>query len=134
MDPDVNIVVLAFLTAFKSNTSSYPTIDFSDGCGGQTQEQKVKGAAGLLHCDQMAAAIRNCQSRSKKVLLSIGGEMGVATIDLASDAEAISTAGMLWDLFGGGIASVGLRPFGSLKLDGFDVGESITYFCGESSR
>ena len=123
MDPDVNIVVLAFLIDFNFMNTTYPKIDFSGGCGGQTPEQTKKNATGLLHCVQMAAAIRNCQSKQKKVLLSIGGAMGSAGINLASDDQANSVAEMLWDLFGGGNASVSMRPFGRVKLDGFDVGE-----------
>ena len=120
----MNIVNLAFLLGFK-NESGYPLINFSGGCGGQTKLQEEKGAKGLLHCDKMASAIQTCQSNNKKVLLSIGGEIGTAKIDLESDEEAISVAGTLWDLFGGGNAETDLRPFGSVKLDGFDIGKSL---------
>ena len=72
---------------------------------------------------EIGAAIKVCQANAKIVHLSIGGEAGSAHIDFDSQKDATDAAAMVWDLFGGGKGQpAGLRPFGSVKLDGFDLG------------
>lgn len=81
-------------------------------------------ATGLLQCTQLAADIKKCQGLGKKVLLSLGG--AVASTQFATSSEATKVADMLWDLFGGGTNQIlDLRPFGDVKLDGFDVGKLV---------
>lgn len=80
-------------------------------------------APGLLSCPELAGNITACQRGwGKKVLLSIGGEG--SNIKFASEKAAKSFAGMLWGLFGppGGSVEEGLRPFGGVEVDGFDIG------------
>ena len=58
----------------------------------------------------------------KKVLLSIGG--ATSTSSFTNDTQAQQFASTVWNLFGGGTEyDDQLRPFGSVVLDGFDVGE-----------
>ncbi|KAG0652566.1 Chitinase 3 [Hyphodiscus hymeniophilus] len=118
-DPDIDIVILAFVTA-SSDGGQYPQINFGPACGGQTAEM-ASDAPGLLSCPQLAADITTCQTKyGKKVFLSIGGATGQISFTTAASAGSFAT--MLWNLFGppGNIDS-GLRPFGDVQLDGFDV-------------
>lgn len=120
-NPNVDIVVLAFLTTFFG-PGGFPSLNFGPACGGQTQEMKAAGATGLLYCPDLAAQITQCQSLGKKVLLSLGGSE--ATTAFPSDSQASEFATKLWNLFGSGTGiSAGLRPFGQVKVDGFDVGK-----------
>ena len=97
-------------------------MDFGSACGGQSPQMLAKGATGMLECGQMAKDIATCQSSGKKILLSLGG--ATAQTAFTSDDQATTFASTLWDLFGGGTGlDAGLRPFGSTKIDGFDVGK-----------
>ena len=123
-DPSVNIVILAFLSEFFS-AGGLPTMDFGSACGGQSSQMEAKGATGMLACGKMATDIATCQSSGKKVLLSLGG--ATAQTAFTGDDQAKTFASTLWDLFGGGTGlDAGLRPFGSTKIDGFDVGKLTT--------
>jgi hypothetical protein len=80
-------------------------------------------APGLLSCPELAGNITACQRGwGKKVLLSIGGGER-SNIKFASEKAAKTFAGVLWGLFGpiGGVDE-GLRPFGGVEVDGFDIG------------
>lgn len=78
------------------------------------------GATGLQSCPSLASEIKTCQSAGKKVLLSLGGSL--ATSAFSGDDQATKFATTLWNLFGAGTgADPGLRPFGDIKIDGFDV-------------
>ena len=86
---------------------------------------QAKGATGMLACGQLAKDIATCQSKSKKVLLSLGG--ATAQTAFTDDNQAATFASTLWDLFGAGTGlDAGLRPFGTTMIDGFDVGKSFT--------
>ena len=118
-DENVDIVVLAFLTTFYG-PAGQPIINFGPATGGTPTlgAQKIN-ATGLLDCPFLAKNITTCQSLGKKVLLSLGGANGVT--NFTSDAQATSFAKNLWNLFGGGMTDSDMRPFGEVKLDGFDV-------------
>lgn len=119
---NVDMVILAFLTHF-AGPGGYPIIDFGAACGGQTQQMLNAGAAGLLSCPLLASYITKCQGTGKKVLLSLGG--GTSDVALPDDENAKKVAKQLWNLFGAGKSeNPGLRPFGNVTLDGFDIGES----------
>ena len=61
------------------------------------------------------------------MLLSLGG--GISNVSLPDGENARTIAKQLWNLFGAGKGEdAGLRPFGNVALDGFDVGESIHLF------
>ena len=122
-DPSVDIVILAFLTQFFG-PGGYPTVNFGAACGGQSPEQQQAGASGLLSCTILAAQVSTCQTIGKKVLLSLAG--AISSTSFSSDQQATQFAGQLWNLFGGGSGySTGLRPLGSFKVDGFDIGKPL---------
>lgn len=85
-------------------------------------------APGLLSCPELAANITNCQSKyGKKVLLSIGG--ATSQISFTGEQQARSFGNVLWNLFGpAGNVDAGLRPFGNVEVDGFDIGLSSLLF------
>lgn len=118
-DDNVDIVVLAFLTTFFG-PAGQPVINFGPATGGTPTlgAQKIN-ATGLLDSPFLAKNITSCQSRGKKVLLSLGGATGVT--NFTSDAQATQFANNLWNLFGGGMTDSDMRPFGKVKIDGFDV-------------
>lgn len=117
---NVDMVIPAFLTHF-AGPGGYPIIDFGAACGGQTQQMLSAGAAGLLSCPLLASYITKCQGMGKKVLLSLGG--GISDVALPDDENAKKVAKQLWNLFGAGKSeNPGLRPFGNVTLDGFDIG------------
>ena len=119
---NVDIVVLAFLTEF-SGPSGFPTLNFGAACTGQTPQMQSAGATGLLSCPDMASQIKQCQGLGKKVLLSLGGSLAKSAF--SDDSDATQFANKLWDLFGAGTGvDAGLRPFGDVIIDGFDVGRS----------
>lgn len=124
---DVDIVVLAFLTEFFG-PGGYPALNFGSACGGQTPQMQSAGASKLLSCPDMASQIKQCQGLGKIVLLSLGGSIAESAFSDAS--KATSFANQLWDLFGAGTGvDPGLRPFGDVRLDGFDVGRSHVLYC-----
>lgn len=124
-DTNVNIVVLAFLTTIDG-PGGYPTTNFGAACKGTSPEMTAAGATGLLSCPALATDITTCQGLGKKVMLSIGGSE--ASTAFTSDADATKFATTLWDLFGAGTgAKTGLRPFGTVSVDGFDVGKFQPY-------
>lgn len=125
-DSSVDIIVLAFLTTFFG-PGGYPQVNFGSACGSTVSEaMTAKGASGLLSCPTMAQDITTCQKSGKKVLLSLGGSL--ATSAFSSDSQADQFATMLWNLFGSGTGEdAGLRPFGDVKVDGFDLGKCSTF-------
>ena len=64
----------------------------------------------LLRCPKMEQAIKVCQKNGKKVVLSIGGDVG--KYGFKSDSEAELFAYRMWNLFLGGKELNSLRPFG----------------------
>lgn len=118
-DNNVDIVILAFLK-YSFGPGGYPTVDFGGACGGTPSvAANASNATGLLSCPELANDITTCPSLGKKVLLSLGGAEG--TINFTSDAQAITFAWTIWNLFGGGDTTSDLRPFGAVKVDGFDI-------------
>ncbi|KAL8797026.1 MAG: hypothetical protein Q9195_000797 [Heterodermia aff. obscurata] len=118
-DENVDIVILAFLTTFFG-PAGYPSINLGSACGGQSTKMNAVGATGLQSCPNLASEIKTCQSSGKKILLSLGGSL--ATSAFSSDDQASQFATTLWNLFGAGTGTdAGLRPFGDVVLDGFDV-------------
>jgi hypothetical protein len=119
-DPNIDVVILAFVIS-QLNGGPYPTVNFGAACGGQTAEMLAE-APGLLYCPELASYIKACQSTyGKKVMLSIGG--AASQFSLASADAASTLATTLWNLFGPpGDIGDGLRPFGQVSIDEFDVG------------
>lgn len=127
-DSNIDIVILAFLTTLQG-PGGWPTLDIESNCGPPTKAQLQTGASGLIDCvsDGFAHQISQCQAQGKKVLLSIGGANG--NIEIQDPDTAREMAHTLWDLFlgGGNTTTNGIRPFGSVTLDGIDIGTSILF-------
>jgi hypothetical protein len=126
-DPNIDIVILAFVVSRNASGGLYPGVNFGAACGGQTPLMEEE-APGLLFCSELATDIDTCQTTyGKKVLLSIGGGGQSIIFNLESDASAFG--GVLWDLFGPpGNVDINLRPFGDVSVDGFDIGEVFASF------
>lgn len=106
-DDSVDIVLLAFANEFPNLE-----INFANQCG-------ESFSSGLLHCPQIGQDIKTCQSKGKKVLLSLGGASGGYGFHGSSaDSDAEKFATTLWNKFGGG--SDNERPFDDAVVDGFD--------------
>jgi hypothetical protein len=120
-DPNIDIVILAFVVS-QLDGGQYPGINFGAACPDLQTETMRNSAPGLLSCPDLAGMVTACQNTyGKKVLLSMGGSNG--QISFTSDTQAAAFADVLWDLFGPpGNVDVTLRPFGSVEIDGFDVG------------
>ena len=121
-DPSIDIVILAFVIAQLDGGGLYPAVNFGAACSGQTAKMASE-APGLLSCPDLAANILTCQNTyGKKVFLSIGG--AASQISFSSESEASTFGDVLWNLFGppGNVEYSELRPFGTVEIDGFDVG------------
>jgi len=74
----------------------------------------------LLNCPKIGEDIKYCQSKGKTVILSLGGASG--TYGFTSDAQAVTFAGTIWDMFLGGNSTALPKPFGEgVILDGVDL-------------
>lgn len=71
----------------------------------------------LLHCPETAVGVKQCQSKGKAVLLSLGGAAGA--YGFSDDQEAKDFAHMIWNLFLGGSSPT--RPLDDAVLDGVDL-------------
>lgn len=104
---NADIFILSFLTTFPKNLG----LNFANACS-----ETFGDNSGLLHCSDIAADIKTCQSLGKKVLLSLGGASGA--YGFTNNDEAETFAETLWNTFGEG--STTDRPFDSAVVDGFD--------------
>lgn len=111
-DDSTDIVLLSFLYVYYG-TGGVPEVNFSNGC----KDGTTFSGTGLLQCDNIAEDIKTCQSKGKIVLLSLGGASG--SYGFTSADEGTKFADTLWDLFMGGDSDT--RPFGDVKIDGFDL-------------
>ncbi|KAK4169195.1 glycoside hydrolase superfamily, partial [Cladorrhinum sp. PSN259] len=120
-DPNVDIMVLGFITAITAEGSNYPRLQLQSPIPGVLTPLMAVQATGLLYYASLETDIQTCQSRyGKKILLSIGG--ATSNLVLRNDAHAIAFANTLWALFGPtGYVPNGLRPFGQAVVDGFDL-------------
>lgn len=122
-DDKINIIVVAFVNGFfDANGTGFPTVNFGGAGGYLNPAMEAAGATGLLQADELASNISACQAGGKIVLMSLGGALGTSVF--TSDAQAVTFAEMLWNLFGAGNGTdPKLRPFGSVVVDGFDFGK-----------
>ncbi|ORX90045.1 chitinase, partial [Basidiobolus meristosporus CBS 931.73] len=111
-DDAVDVINLSFLNVFNSGSKTPPQINLSFHCASAT----FPGTA-LVNCPDIGNDIAYCQSKGKKVFMSLGGATG--SYGFQGDADAALFARTLWDLLLGG--SSDMRPFGTAKLDGIDL-------------
>ncbi|KAF3990694.1 hypothetical protein FT663_01539 [Candidozyma haemuli var. vulneris] len=104
---DTDIVLVSFVTGFPELS-----LNFANQCGGSFSN-------GVLHCPQIGEDIKTCQSKGKKILLSLGGASGSYGFHGPNaDSDAEKFAETLWNKFGAG--SDDERPFNDAIVDGFD--------------
>lgn len=113
-------VNLAFLTDYFS-TGGWPALNL-DRLGPSNAQVSAK-AGNLVDGTSLNAAILKCQANGKKVLLSVGGSTGTGHFTAAKYATAAATN--LFNLFLGGsnATTKAIRPFGTVVLDGIDLGK-----------
>jgi chitinase len=114
-DPDVNIILLAFLTATNTKKND-PELNFANqqaGCDESTQP---------LICPYIGGNVTECQEKGKTVLLSIGGQSTLNETGFKNEQEAQAGAAKIWAMFGppqGDSSSI--RPLDNAIVDGFDL-------------
>ncbi|KAJ6003580.1 Chitinase 2 [Penicillium canescens] len=108
-DAGVDIILLAFLNTFGQNMDT-PSGNIGSSC--QITSGNAQG------CEEVAADIDYCRSKGVKVILSLGGALGVYGLSSREEAETIGQN--LWDAFGGVKQSRIPRPFGETFVDGWD--------------
>jgi chitinase len=117
-DSSYDIIVVGFVYLFPSasgNTDpTLPGMNFANHC-----EVPFNSANPfVLNCTtNVAPDIQYCQSVGKKIFLSFGG--GVGTYGFSSDAQAVTFANTVWNMFLGGNGAI--RPFGNAVFDGVDL-------------
>jgi chitinase len=121
---------LGFLNAFLAQGNGYGGTNFAASCwapvfSGPGYNGVVDHSKDQLHsqCQAVVAGIGPCQTKGKKILLSLGGAVG--PYQLSSDKEATDLADFLWGAFGPKDNSANWpRPFDlngvSQEVDGFD--------------
>ena len=127
MNPNVDIVIVAFVNVFPDNEGSggYPGTNFGNACGAPTYTNSTGGATQLLSdCPYIGPDITTCQSTyGKKVLFSLGGAYPLNYF-IGGGKQAVEFADFLWGAFGP-VTSAWTnankpRPFGNAVIDGFD--------------
>jgi chitinase len=120
-DSSYDIVNLAFVSEFFAG-GGYPSMSIGN-LGGPSSAQKAAGATNLQDGTSLVSSIQACQAAGKLVIISMGGAKEDSNVVLSSNAQGQQVANTIWNLFLGGTATPTLRPFGSVKLDGVDLGK-----------
>lgn len=113
-DNAVDVFPVAFINVFFG-TGGAPSINLANTCN-PTDNATFPGTA-LPDCSKLASDITTCQAKGKLVTISLGGATG--SVGFASDAQGVTFANTIWNMFLGGTSST--RPFGSAVLDGVDL-------------
>ncbi|GME23214.1 Kelch-type beta propeller [Neofusicoccum parvum] len=122
-DDSIATVILGYVHGFKT-TNGFPIVDFGSSCQEKHAEDD-RYAPGLASCPQLGRQVKTCQTRGKKVFLSIGGPQSQSSIAFVDAADARRAAVMLWSLFGQGDPhGPDMRPLGEAAVDGFDFAPS----------
>ncbi|ORX92680.1 glycoside hydrolase [Basidiobolus meristosporus CBS 931.73] len=111
-DDSLDVINLSFMNIFNAGTPSPPVINLSFHC-----ESNPFPGTSLFSCPDIGKDIEYCQSKGKKIIISLGGATG--SYGFNNDADAIGFAQTVWDRFLGGSSNE--RPFGEAKLDGIDL-------------
>ena len=113
-DPSLDLVVMGFIRDFR------PTLDLEECSHNASQDFDT-----VIRCPLLASQISLCQEAGKKVFASIGGFS--SNTSFPSKQAAQDAAGLLWNILGPGSGSPQIRPFGTVAIDGFDIGTSFTF-------
>jgi len=117
-DSSYDIIVVGFVYLFPATNlnadATLPGMNFANHC----EEPFNQANPYVLNCTtNVAPDISYCQSRGKQILLSFGG--GVGNYGFTSDAQAVTFAHTVWNMFLGGSGAI--RPFGNAIFDGVDL-------------
>lgn len=116
----VDNIALGFMNNFPGNP--YPGMNHAYHCW------STFPGTNLLNCPNIGSDIQYCQSKGKKIGISLGGAVG--TYGFQSNNQASDFAYTLWNLFFEGQSS--MRPYGNAILDFVDFniesGSSIGYY------
>lgn len=109
----IHIIVLSFLYDY-GNGNTIPSGTIGQSCS-------ISASGEPSQCDDLADAIKTCQSNGVKIILSLGGAIGTYSLSSQEEAETISQK--LWDAYGRTQKSCVPRPFGSTFVNGwgFDI-------------
>lgn len=127
------MIQIGFVNVFPDQSGGYPGTNFGNQCGSETYNN-IDGSPSLLlsNCPGLGSNITYCQSKGKKILLSLGGAYP-SNQHLDSDATAAKFATFLWEAFGPPNASTTTsRPFGDAVVDGFDFDIESVLVAGEN--
>jgi len=122
----IDVVVLSFIDQYGDGKA--PSGGFNEPSDGYCT---INGD-GSGSCPNLASDIKECQSKGKKVILSVGGGGAPGTLSSTGDAQGVAYS--LWNSYGNpdfkdsGDSSP--RPFGDAFVNGFDFDIETT--SGES--
>lgn len=113
---------------FDTSGLIYPGSNFGANCAADVYTKNGKPSKLLSNCNIIASDIPYCQSKGKKVLLSIGGSPEAGThYNVTTQANALYFANFIWEAFGPKKAGSAVpRPFDIIPnappvvVDGFD--------------
>ena len=123
-DDTIDIIPIGFVNKFpgQDGTFGLPGTNFGNACWASeyyVDEEEHKTSI-FSPCSNIQRDMAYCQSKGKKVLISIGGDS--PGNQLASKDAATSFATQLWQIFGPKPSGfTGPRPFGDNVVDGFDL-------------
>ncbi|KAK0669591.1 hypothetical protein QBC41DRAFT_319644 [Cercophora samala] len=146
--PGFEYVTVGFVNKSPSQDLSganWPGTNFGSHCDGVYYKHNGVNTNIQSDCGKIAADIRYCQKKGKKVLISVGGEWKTtANYDLANGDEGSRFALFVWQAFGPhNPASTVPRPFDDYYLnaeegeehfvfDGFDFDLEKSYDANQS--
>ncbi|KAL4788493.1 glycoside hydrolase superfamily [Aspergillus varians] len=115
-DSNIDVIILSFLMTVNGPGGA-PEIDFASS----SEKCETFSGTNLKNCPEIGTDIKNCQSKDKTILLSIGGAT-YSEGGFSSPSAADAGAELLWATFGPdqGSSSKAHRPFGDAVIDGFD--------------
>ncbi|KFY66785.1 hypothetical protein V497_00732 [Pseudogymnoascus sp. VKM F-4516 (FW-969)] len=132
---DTDYIPLGFINYFPEQGNGWPGSNYASSCWAETY--KAPGYKGVNnpdhnrlfnHCPEMAQDIQYCQSKGKKMLLSLGG--GPATYSLTGKEDGEAFADFLWGAYGPITKDWdGPRPFDPLPgTEGFGIATVVDGF------
>ncbi|XP_065682831.1 uncharacterized protein LOC100211314 [Hydra vulgaris] len=109
-----DLIILEYVSYFFStlNNDNYPEVNFTIHCDGPSSPNYP------IKCPSIEKGIKLCQMRKKQVLISLLGSSGKT---ITSYQQGKILAQRIWEMFLGGNANLGPRPFGVAILDGVNL-------------
>ncbi|KFY10780.1 hypothetical protein V491_07476 [Pseudogymnoascus sp. VKM F-3775] len=133
---DTDYIPIGFINFFPAQGNGWPGSNYASSCWAEYYDAPGYNGVDnntnnllLSHCPGMAQDIQYCQSKGKKILLSLGG--GPDTYHLSGKVDGEAFADFLWGAYGPNTTAwTGPRPFDPLPgtpgegiatiVDGYD--------------